>query len=99
MSVTSNPNNNSIKLDIFSTSSLLKSFTISNVQGAGTFFGGRSDTDPITRIELSGVNGNDYFGVDNIAFASNAVPESGSLALLGLGMAGLMFARRRQAVC
>ncbi len=40
--------------------------------------------------------GNDwYFGVKNLSF--NVIPEPGMLPLLGLGMAGLMLARRRRA--
>jgi hypothetical protein len=35
------------------------------------------------------------FRVENVT--ANAVPEPGSLALLGLGIAGLMLAQRRKA--
>lgn len=51
----------------------------------------------ITSIELlSGTGpGIETFGMDNLRF-SNQVPEPGSLALLGVGIAGLGVARRRK---
>ena len=39
-------------------------------------------------------NANDGWGIDNVTLAK--VPEPGTLALLGLGLAGLSMARRRQ---
>ena len=88
--LTSNPDGNDITVNLFSGASNLGSFLVNDVVGSGTFFGGFSDTDSITRIELSGAN---FFGVDNIRFA--AVPEPSSfLLLIGLG-ATICRARRR----
>jgi len=88
--LTSNPDGNDITVDLFSGASNVGSFLVDDVVGSGTFFGGFSDADSITRIELSGGS---FFGVDNIRFA--AVPEPSSfLLLIGIG-ATICRARRR----
>ena len=58
------------------------------------FFGFTSDT-AFTSVEFRGVD-NDGYGIDNVAFGSVAVPEPGVLAMLGVGLFGLGFLRRRK---
>lgn len=60
------------------------------------FFGFTSDT-AFTSVEFRSVI-NDGYGFDNVAFGggSVAVPEPGVLAMLGIGLVGLGFLRRRK---
>jgi hypothetical protein len=93
LDLTSNPDGNNLTLNLFDGATLLGTFTVNNVQGAGTFFGA-SATEPITSVTIADGN---FFGVDNIAFGSPAaVPEPGSIALLtGMGLFGAGFFARR----
>ncbi len=62
------------------------------------FFNGIA-TNGIARVNLSG--GGDWVVFDNLAFVSqgsNSVPEPGTLALLGLGLSGLLFSRKKKSV-
>lgn len=62
-----------------------------------TFFGFTSDT-PFDSLTFHGVR-NDIYGIDDVTFGTAlrvpAVPEPGTMAMLGLGLAGVAMARRR----
>jgi|GEM_PF-2754095 len=71
----------------------------------GMRFFGIIDTDPITQITLTefapgGATKNDWWGLDDVRYASStagpaAVPEPSTFILLGAGLAGVAFLRRR----
>lgn len=92
LDLTSNPDGNNVTVTAFSGADDLGSTVVNNVLGAGTFFGLMSTSGLITSVTLS--NGN-FFGVDNIAFGTVAVPEPSALALFAAGL--VVVAHRRRA--
>lgn len=71
-----------------------------NFQANNVYFMGVTSSDNDIRSLVVSHNGqlSDIVGLDDIVFAttSNDVPEPGTLALFGVGLAGLGFARRKR---
>jgi hypothetical protein len=61
------------------------------------FFGVVSDT-PFDTVTLMGLSSSEGYGMDNVAYGSGtvSVPEPTTLALMGLGLAGIGFARKKK---
>ena len=89
LDLTSNPDGNTVTLELFSGAKDLGGITVQNVKGAGTFIGAFEDdlSMPITRVELNSPG--NFFGFDNVEFGPASVPEPTSLALGAIGILGL----------
>jgi PEP-CTERM motif len=90
--------NGTVLISIFDVANaLLGSFTIAAETG-GTFFGVLSTSDDIGRINIASQATVPGELIDNLAFGTPqaTVPVPASLALLGFGLAGLGFSRRRK---
>ena len=89
LDLTSNPDGNTVHLELFSGAKDLGGITVNNVKGAGTFIGAFEDdlSMPITRVELNSPG--NFFGFDNVEFGPASVPEPTSLALGAIGILGL----------
>jgi hypothetical protein len=57
---------------------------------------GALNADGLLDVTISSLQGDFYVGQSVLTVVTEAVPEPGTLALLGLGLAGLGAARRRQ---
>lgn len=94
-----------ITLDFLSGSTT--SFTVDNTinarNGSLLFWGIIDEANPFTKITFGNTNRSDYFGFDDmtIGVASQVIdrniPEPTTLALLGLGLAGIRLSRNKKA--
>jgi len=91
-----------ITLEAYSGTTLLNSLTlVGSVSSGGVLSGtigvGDAGVTSARFFSNSGGGRSFNFSIDNLAFNSGTVPEPGTLALLGLGLAGLGVSRRRKA--
>jgi len=95
-----NDNNFRTAIEIYFGASLLDTLTPPIALGQLVqffgFVGNAGETFTEIRFVQQGTLG-DRFGLDNIKIADNAIPEPATLAIFGLGLAGLGFMRRRRA--
>ncbi len=76
--------------------------TVSAPDGSLLFWGVIDEANPFTRITFGNTNSSDWFGFDDMTIGvasqvvpTNPVPVPATLALFGLGLAGLGFARKK----
>lgn len=69
---------------------------ITNGSNAGDFFGLSDAGIKYATLVSSNARSQDWVFVDNVSFAAAAVPEPASIALVGLGLAGVVGLRRRR---
>ncbi len=74
---------------------LLGTVEVTNPTAGLTFVGWETTGAPIRSVEFQDISVNDFvLALDNLIAESASVPEPGTLALLGLGLAGVVLRRR-----
>lgn len=88
-----------VTIEAFLGASSLGSVNFPNPNGPTVDFVGIGDLGGFDRITVTtATNANGFFAMDNFRFeggSNGQVPEPGTLALLGLGLAGALISRRR----
>ena len=87
-----------ITVNLFSGITLLDMQTFATT-GLSVFdtFAGWFNLGSISNLNITLTSSNDFVNIDNLYFGT-VVPEPGTLALLGIGLAGMGLARRRRKV-
>lgn len=88
-----------VTIEAFLGATSLGAVNFPNPNGPTVDFIGIQDLGGFDRITVTtAIDVNGFFAMDNFRFeggGSNQVPEPGSMALIGLGLAGVLFTRRR----
>jgi len=82
-------------VSLFSGATLLDTQTFTTATDLSTF-AGWSGLGAIDSLSIIINSTRDFLALDNLRYGTTSVPEPGTLALFGLGLAGLGFARRRK---
>lgn len=70
---------------------------IHNVIGTSAFTNTELNWSDLARVEFSYVSG-DFGAIDNLSINTTEVPEPATLVLLGLGLAGIGFSRKKNTI-
>ena len=77
-------------------------FNLTDLIGGGVEFLGITDDQLISKVLFTETcdggcdNSRDWWGIDDIRFVTASVPEPSALALMGIGLLGMGFSRRRK---